>query len=268
MDNNEVRNKIKNNVIELIKNGAFDDAKELLEEYKKISSEDIDINSMEGIIYIHKNNIKEAEKTLKEGLEIDYKNYDLHYNLAYCYEVDGNIEEAIRSYRRAWFYSDEQVNEKDLFMKIYSLEYKCGNKKEVEKIYEYYNQIQEFVLRRLSGQNNISYKNVVKQKKPIRKRKLRALVVHGKNIEQIYNYKEELINKELDIYVLKQHESIINDSSDFYMDIDNIEQNELIKLALLIAEFDEFHLFNNKSLLVQGEDLYVIKELNRKIIMN
>lgn len=99
----------KNNIQMLINDGKLDDAKNLLEEYKKIITQDIEIYSMESVIEIMKGNFDDAAEIIKEGLIIESNNVDLLYNYAYIQELNSNIEEALKYYRFAYRSADENL---------------------------------------------------------------------------------------------------------------------------------------------------------------
>lgn len=92
---------IKENINLLINNGKIEEAKVLVDEYKKMVSDDIEIYSIEAVIAIMEDNFEEAESILKEGLSKDYNNFDLLYNLGYLYEKKNNITEALATYNIA-----------------------------------------------------------------------------------------------------------------------------------------------------------------------
>ncbi|AVQ44394.1 glycosyltransferase [Clostridium botulinum] len=94
---NEIKSKIKN----MIDRNQLDYANKLIDDYIEKIPNDIEIYSMKSIILIIKGKLEEAEIILKAGLELDYDNFDLNYNLAYVYEQDGYISKASACYNTA-----------------------------------------------------------------------------------------------------------------------------------------------------------------------
>lgn len=101
MNENDVLDQLKSNMKILIENGELVDAKELLKQYKNIVQHDIEIYSMEAIIFMQENRYYEALDLLHEGLEIESNNFDLVYNLAYVYEQIGQYAESVEFYENA-----------------------------------------------------------------------------------------------------------------------------------------------------------------------
>jgi GT2 family glycosyltransferase/glycosyltransferase involved in cell wall biosynthesis/Flp pilus assembly protein TadD len=93
--------KVKENIDILIGDGKFLEASELLKEYEKIITDDIDVYSIKAIILIMENNLQIAEEVLLQGLRIDNCNFDILYNLAYVYKLLKDNEKAIIFYKEA-----------------------------------------------------------------------------------------------------------------------------------------------------------------------
>ena len=92
---------VKNTIKNLISNGDYDNAKSIINEYKKIVHDDIEIYSIEAVILILEGKLEEAEKVLKHGLSKNSNNFDLLFNLGYLYECKNNITEAKAVYNIA-----------------------------------------------------------------------------------------------------------------------------------------------------------------------
>ncbi len=106
-----IKVKIKENIQVLIDAGNIGASKELLEQYKKIQPDDMEIYSMDAVVAIMEGRLDEAEKIIKNGLELN-NNFDLLYNLAYVYENMGRNVEAKAAYIIA-----NKICNKDLFKK-------------------------------------------------------------------------------------------------------------------------------------------------------
>lgn len=81
-----IKRQLKKNIQQLIDNGILKEAKYLIEQYKIITKDDVEVYSMDAVVFIMEGKLQEAEEVLKEGLNIDENNFDLNYNLAYVYE--------------------------------------------------------------------------------------------------------------------------------------------------------------------------------------
>ena len=100
-DMNILKQEFKKNIETLLSQGLIIEAKELFSEYEKISSNDIDIYSIKGIIAIMEGDIGKAERILKEGLLLESDNFDLNYNLGYLYQSKNMTNSAIKYYKKA-----------------------------------------------------------------------------------------------------------------------------------------------------------------------
>ncbi|WP_242966444.1 methyltransferase domain-containing protein [Clostridium sp. BSD9I1] len=99
MDNLKVT--LKNNITMLIDNGKLEEAVLLIQQYKEIVSDDVEVYSMEAIIYMMKGNFDKSENILLDGLIIDEENFDLNYNLAYVYNEKEDYNLAYKYYKKA-----------------------------------------------------------------------------------------------------------------------------------------------------------------------
>ncbi len=97
-DKIDYRKKIKENIYILVENRKFADALELINHFEIIDKNDIDIYSIKGVIFIMEGNLDLAEKILKEGLEKDYNNFDILYNLAYVHSLKKDYLSAYECY--------------------------------------------------------------------------------------------------------------------------------------------------------------------------
>jgi len=123
------KQKLKKNISILIENEKLDEAKELLELYKQVEHNDIEIYSMKGVIAMMEGNLDEAESILKEGKSIEPLNSDILYNLAYLYEISTKYVLAYKSYRSLFHCADETIKD-EIKDKIKQLE-------EIDEVNEY-----------------------------------------------------------------------------------------------------------------------------------
>lgn len=122
MDNNEICKQVKQNIELLINNKKFDEAKTLINEYKKMVPDDIEIYSMEGIIFMTQGKFNEAEEILKHGLDIDSCNFDLSYNLAYVYGEQKKYDDSLKYYEQALKNCSDENIKKEIEVVISKLE--------------------------------------------------------------------------------------------------------------------------------------------------
>lgn len=97
-----MKKQVRENIQCIIDDNKLDEAKNLIDEYLKIDSEDIEIFSMKAVVFIMQGNMKEAEKILEHAIDIDNDSFDLNYNLAYVYEIQCEFEKAIKYYAYAY----------------------------------------------------------------------------------------------------------------------------------------------------------------------
>lgn len=121
--------KLKKNIYVLIEKNRLEEAKELVNQYENIISDDIDVYSIKGVIAIMEGNEDEAECILIKGLEIQPFNFDILYNLAYLYETNKKYITAYRYYTKALKVIDGEIEE--------SISSKLDELEKIEKVKEY-----------------------------------------------------------------------------------------------------------------------------------
>lgn len=109
-----MKKQIKDNIKNLINYNKLEEARNLLNEYTNIVSEDVETYSIKAVIEIMDGKIDEAEKNLKDGLAIDNNNFDLNYNLGYVYEQLEEFSKALKYYKISLDNCIDQVIKKDL----------------------------------------------------------------------------------------------------------------------------------------------------------
>lgn len=122
MSSKDVLSKAKAKTKELIESGEIEFAKELIEKYKDLLKNDVEVYSMRAIIAMIEGKMEEAEQILLEGYKIDNSNFDLLYNLGYLYESMGINSSSLSYYKRAKIYCDDIGLDKELENKIDNLE--------------------------------------------------------------------------------------------------------------------------------------------------
>ena len=111
-------NEFKENIKILVESGKSEDAKGLLEKYIVMAPDDVETYSILGTIAIIEGRMVEAERILKEGIEIDSSNYDLLFNLACAYELQEKYLEALIHYRKALNENYYSIDRKEIEIKI------------------------------------------------------------------------------------------------------------------------------------------------------
>lgn len=96
-----IKKQLKNNIQQLVNAGSLKEAKELIEQYKSMSKDDVEAYSIESVIFIMQEKFQQAEQVLREGLKIDHKNFDLNYNLGYVCEMTKKYDRSCEYYRIA-----------------------------------------------------------------------------------------------------------------------------------------------------------------------
>ncbi|WP_078594294.1 glycosyltransferase family 2 protein [Evansella clarkii] len=98
-----LKRKLKDKIISLINEEYLSEAKRLIIEYEGVIGEEVDIElySIKAVIQIKEGSLEEAEALLLDGLDKDNSNFDLYYNLAYCYQIKMHYIKAIKMYSEA-----------------------------------------------------------------------------------------------------------------------------------------------------------------------
>ncbi len=83
----------------LIDSGKYEKAIEIMNRGLK-RNPSAELHNLTGTCYGRTGNIKMATEHLKKAVTIDRNNADYLYNLAYCYEIMGDVEKALELYRQ------------------------------------------------------------------------------------------------------------------------------------------------------------------------
>lgn len=122
--------KVKQTISEIINNGQFLKAKELINEYEKTIKNDMEIYSMKAVIAIMEDRLDNAEEVLREGLSIDSNYYDLLYNMAYLQQLKENHFLANYFNEEAKRVLNKENYEKESIIKILAKKNKYSSKEE------------------------------------------------------------------------------------------------------------------------------------------
>lgn len=95
------KKQFKDSIQTLINQGLVKEAKDMVREYEKIAKNDVDTYSIKGVIAMLQGKVDYAEQIFKKGLELYANDFDLNYNIAYCYEQNNKKIMAIDAYKKA-----------------------------------------------------------------------------------------------------------------------------------------------------------------------
>lgn len=109
-----VKYRIKDNIQTLIDNNKLQEALNLIDQYSKIDSSDIELYSIKGVIFIMQGYLDKAEDIFKEGIAINNEDFDLNYNLGYLYEKEEEFNLSVKYYKKALEYCDDEKIKTDV----------------------------------------------------------------------------------------------------------------------------------------------------------
>ncbi len=224
----KVKNKFKNAISTLINNGKLEEAKKLISEYALIVDKDVEIYSMNAIIAILENRFNDAEDILNEGLKIDNSNADLLLNMSYLMDINNKSKD--------------------------SLEYFCKAKL-------------------LNPKSKVKINEIISQVKSIDNNSLR--IIHG-SIEianQMNTMARGLRKLGFKATTVDYYPNYLASKSDYTLNVQsfndinkaNIQTKNLA--SKIIGENDVFHFHYGSTLTLDYSDLYLLKELGKKVIM-
>ncbi|MFL0197097.1 glycosyltransferase family 1 protein [Clostridium sp. WILCCON 0269] len=224
-----LKGQLKKNIQKLVDSGNLKEAKELIDEYKKMVVDDIDIYSMYGVIAIVEGKFLEAENILKDGLEKEPYNKDLLFNMSYLMDNNKKDKKALEYFCRAKLFNNNDSNVK------------------VEDVLSNFKSTGNNSLRVIHGTMEIA-----NQMHTITEG-LKKLGVDAKTLNYYPNYLGYKSDYSLNVNSFKD----INEA--------NIEAKKLA--SKMIAENDVFHFLFGTSLTLDYSDLPLLKELKKKVIM-
>ena len=120
------KKEVKESIQTLIENGMIAEAKESIKEYESIVKNDTDIYSIKGVIAMMEGRLDDAEKLLKEGMYIDEANFDILYNLAYLYMLEGEKSKAYVYYSKAHEVAEDGNLKDEITKTLDQLKNECG----------------------------------------------------------------------------------------------------------------------------------------------
>lgn len=99
---NDYKRIFKENIKKHVESGELALSLQLINEYKNLVGEDIDIYSIEAVIAMMEGRLDDAENSLKEGIRLNEDNFDILYNLAYLYMLKDEKRNAFVYYSKAY----------------------------------------------------------------------------------------------------------------------------------------------------------------------
>ncbi len=132
----EQKKEFKKSIQELIEKSLLQEAEYMINEYEKVIKNDLDLYSIKSVFYISSGEYSKAKKYIEEGLLIDYRNFDLVFNLAYLYRLDNDYINSYWTFKKAKLYCKDEVYKKEIEIILKQLE-------EYQEVYLYNEQRKE-----------------------------------------------------------------------------------------------------------------------------
>lgn len=228
MNDMDILRRAKEKTKELIEMGEIELAKELIDQYKDILIDDIEVYSIRAIIAMIEGNMDKSENILLKGLAAQPYDEDLNFNMNYLISLVKDKDKALEMfYKLKLFNCHSNTKLSDIGVETRKLNEE--NMKVVHGTIEIANQM-----------NMIT-------------RGLKDMGVDVKSINYYPNYLQYESDYVLDINSLKGTNTA------------NIRTKELA--AKMIANNDVFHFHFGTSMTLDYSDLPLLKNLGKKVIM-
>lgn len=227
----ELKNKIKDKFERFIEIGNLEEADLILEEYKAIIKNDIEVYSMEAILMLNYGDIKKAKHILEEGYKLNEYDKDININLSIINNLLNDKENSQKHYLTAKLFNNIDYQYKDINneSKYKNKDASLKNSRIVQGSIEIANQM-----------------NVVNKE-------LKNRGFDSKSINYYPSYLNYEDDQVLDLSKFNDVNQIINTTK---------------KIAVeLIPKNDIFHFHFGSSLCYDYSDLPLYKELDKKVIM-
>lgn len=275
LDTQFYRKDIKVKIQTSIENNNIPQAKKLLKVYKDYDKSDVSIYSMEGIINLKENKLKQALKNFETGLEIDSVNADLLYNIGYLYTLLEDNEQAIYYYEKCILASEDETlkNEVCEAIKVIRKELKLNTSTVVvldeENLSKQLNYNENNIIRIVEN-NDIVVENIY-EKDGIKiyeanSHKIKDILEYLININEksIVLYSDikktsiiQKLNKKVKILYCPDRNYYIDKSNYLNHNIDMFAEKEACNNANLIICRD-ISIYNFKKIIEQRENVYLL----------
>lgn len=108
------KKEFKKSIQELMDGNLLNEAEYMINEYSRIIKDDFEIYSIKSILYIYMGDFDKAKQLIEEGLLINYRDYELTYNLAYLYHISNDIINAYNTFKKAKLYCKNDIYRVDI----------------------------------------------------------------------------------------------------------------------------------------------------------
>lgn len=147
----EYKAQVKNTIKQLIDMNQIEDAKSIIDDYGSIMVKDAEMYSMQGVIAILEDRINDAELIFQQARELAPYWFDVMYNLAYIYELQGQYCKAIIHYKKAkrlvQYNIEEKSKAENALAKLLQMHQEnIQQEKSNNKIYEYLDSIKTVLI--------------------------------------------------------------------------------------------------------------------------
>lgn len=219
------------------------------------------------------NELNECIKFSEHQIKINPSS-DLHYNLAYAYELNGNVLEAIKNYQCARLFSLDLEFRNEIQVKILKFKYPNVDTPTFDSIVEYTQSVKKFIKAQLTQPTeNLNPKDFVNQKPPLIESQISILYGTIEIANHISHYVKYFRNNNFNVLGINYAPSYLNYECDFSQNLATLSPNEisthyLLNAVDLINDYDVFHFLFNQTLIPNHIDLIVLKKLRKKVFMH
>lgn len=180
--------------------------------------------------------------------------------------------ESIIKYKRALFQLDEGETREQLQDRIDSIEYREYDKESIKQMRIYKNQVRKYVRSQLENPSEVlDPKSFITTTNPIKESKLKILNGTMEIANQANVYTTKLREMGYQAFSLNYYPTYLKYDADFVFNIwsQSYDRERLINIvSYMISEFDIFHFHFGTSLMLNNEDLPLLKRLNKKVVMH
>ena len=199
---------------------------------------------------------------------------DLHYNLAYAYELSDQVLLAIKNYQCARLFSTDASFHDEVQIKILTLKYPEIDPDTMDALILYNQSVREYIQAQLMHPGeNIEITDYIKSKPPVTKPEPSILFGTMEIANHISHYIKYFRTNNYDVLGLNYVPSYLNYNCDFSQALsllspDQIQLHYLLNAIDLINDYDVFHFVFNQTLLPGNLDLILLKKLGKKVFMH
>jgi len=218
--------------------------------------------------------IEKTEEYLLEEINRDYCNYHINYLLGSLYEKQNKYFDCIIHYKRALLQLQEGEEREKLQNLLDRIEYREYDEDTIYKMRKYKNQVKEYVkYKLLNPDTDIELNHFITLENPIKTERIKVLYGSLEIANTMNIYSNALRKIGYQSFCINFYPSYLNYKADYSFNIkgnqwESIKDQIIDLVGYLISEFDIFHFFFNTTLMPDHSDLFVLKKLNKKMIMN